>query len=131
MPRKSADSVPTEPVKAVRLDDEVGRYADVCSAVLSGAAKDALARWWLELCEARVLAFLVARGFRPTALPYNYLDVPPPSLSAVADNLRLLRCLCVVSVISITFILLFCELKSSRACWSATCASSTQRSWCP
>lgn len=137
MPRTCAECVPEEPVKAVQLDTDVGRYADVCRAVLAGETKDALARWWLDLCEARVLAFLVARGFRPAALPYNYLDVPPRSLAAVADNLRLpsphphppslLRLLLLPthSIIRLSV----CPQNSSTTCWRTACARSVPRSW--
>lgn len=138
MPRACAVCVPEAPAKAVHLDEGVGRYADVCRAVLSGETKNALARWWLELCESRVLAFLVARGFRPAALPYNYLDVPPPSLAAVSDNLRLHPNVLLLPFCCSVLLFLFLSThdnddlqNSSTTCWRTTCAASGPRSWRP
>ena len=84
--------VAEDAVKASHLDEELVSYDSARSTILGGTLKRDLTRWWLELCETRAIAFIVARGFNIAALPYNYLDAPPSSLADVKSNISLCQC---------------------------------------
>ena len=57
-------------------------------AVLSGARKAELSRWYLGLIHDRVDELLASRGFQPDAVPDDYTVRAPASLEAVRQNQR-------------------------------------------
>ena len=81
--------VAEDAVKVPHLDEELTAYDNARITILGGSLKRDLTRWWLELCETRAVAFIVARGFNIATLPYNYLDAPPSSLADVKSNISL------------------------------------------
>eukprot|EP00727_Mastigamoeba_balamuthi_P006724 m51a1_g2672 hypothetical protein (221) ;mRNA; f:718577-719239 len=71
--------------------DPVVPYATLRRDLRTGAWKDTLARWWLELVEQRVADYLRAHGYVDGALPERYLDDPPASLDAIRSSLDAVR----------------------------------------
>jgi hypothetical protein len=63
------------------------RFNEIRNEVVSGTKKQELTSWWLQHIESGVDSFLVARGYDSSAVPFQYLDVPPRSLQEIQGNL--------------------------------------------
>lgn len=53
--------------------------------------KEDLTRWWLNLIETSVDAFLRSLGYDFDAVPFHYIDQPPVSMSIILKNLQMIR----------------------------------------
>ncbi|EGG24546.1 hypothetical protein DFA_02789 [Cavenderia fasciculata] len=59
--------------------------------LLDGSKKKELTTWWLQIIGGSVSSYLTDRGFDPSAVPDNYIDERPASLSMVKENLRIVN----------------------------------------
>lgn len=78
----------------VHLREPVGPYYfEIENQFLSGAKKQRLTHWWLELIESTVDEYLKEKNYDATAVPFHYIDQPPSSMEAIKHNLQLIRTL--------------------------------------
>eukprot|EP01133_Synstelium_polycarpum_P008393 gene8393-9874_t len=59
--------------------------------LLDGSKKKELTNWWLQTISSTVDSYLQEKGFDSDAVPNNYIDEAPASLSKVRENLRIVN----------------------------------------
>eukprot|EP01132_Coremiostelium_polycephalum_P012059 gene12059-14747_t len=59
--------------------------------ILDGSKKKELTNWYLQHIRDTVDSYLRDRGFDANAVPENYIDQPPESISKVRENLRIVN----------------------------------------
>lgn len=59
--------------------------------ILNGVRKKELTEWWLGIIHDRVDYFLKSKNFDMEAIPVNYLEEPPQSMSIVNRNLQIIQ----------------------------------------
>lgn len=67
-------------------------YLQVASRdIINGHRKEQLTDWWLTLIDRRVNQYLEEQGYRPEALPEDYIRDCPQDLDVVRANLKLVQ----------------------------------------
>ncbi|EGC38690.1 hypothetical protein DICPUDRAFT_86409 [Dictyostelium purpureum] len=61
------------------------------SKITDGSKKKEITNWYLQLIRDSIDSYIRGLGYDPHALPENYIDEPPKSLSKVRENLRIIN----------------------------------------
>ncbi|KYQ88617.1 hypothetical protein DLAC_11360 [Tieghemostelium lacteum] len=85
---KAKDSLNTVKFESDLAIENVKTYN---AKLLDGSKKKELTGWYLQLIRESLDTFLKNNGYDTQAVPENYIDRPPDSLSKVKENLRIVN----------------------------------------